>query len=125
MRTTPTLRRALFGIGSVFLVVGIVGYGFFEARRLVQGPIITILAPVDGSATSSPTVTISGIAENVSFLSINDRAILTDEQGHFLEHIALPQGVSVLSVAAKDRFGRSTSRLIHITIVTYCPLGSA
>jgi len=122
MRNTPVLRRTLLMFVGVVAAVSVISYGLFEARRLVQGPRITILAPVDGSATSSPTITIAGIAENVSFLSINDRAILTDEQGRFSERIAPPPGVSILSVAAKDRFGRSTSHLVHITIVTYCPV---
>jgi hypothetical protein len=34
-------------------IIAIVGYGLFEARRLIGGPIITIDSPIDGSATSS------------------------------------------------------------------------
>ncbi len=125
MNSALSLRRTLLMTLATVLGISILGYGIFEARKLVQGPRITILAPMDGAATSSPAVTISGIAENVSFLSINDRPILTDEAGNFSELVAPPQGPAVFLVAAKDRFGRSTSRLIHITIVTYCPLHSA
>ncbi len=124
MSSTPALRRTLLIFLAVLVIVGILGYGTFEARRLVMGPRITILAPMDGSATSSPAIVISGIAENVSFLSINDRPILTDEEGRFSERMAPPPGRAVFSVTGKDRFGRSTSRLVHITIVTYCPLSS-
>lgn len=123
--TTIALRRALLWFGTIVLVMGVAGYSIFEARRLVEGPKIAILAPVDGSATSSPVVTVSGIAENVSFLSINDRPILTDEEGRFSEQIAPPPGHATLSITAQDRFGRSASRLVHITIVTYCPLSPA
>lgn len=122
MSATPLLRRTLIRLFSIIVIVGILGYGIFEARRLLEGPRITILAPEEGSATSSPAVTIAGIAENVAFLSINDRPILTDEEGRFSEKFASPPGSAVFSVAAKDRFGRSTSRLVHITIVTYCPI---
>lgn len=111
------LRRTLLTSLTIIGIVGILGYSFFEARRLVQGPRITILAPMDGSTISSSTVTISGVAENVSFLTINDRPILTDEEGKFSERIAPSAGYAVFSVAAKDRFGRSTSQVVHITIV--------
>lgn len=125
MSSTPALRRTLLLFLAALVGFTVIGYGIFEARRLVIGPRITILAPMDGAATSSPAITISGIAENVSFLSINDRPILTDEEGHFSERVAPPPGRATFLVVGKDRFGRSISRLVRISIVTYCPLGPA
>jgi len=124
MSSTPALRRTLLIFLAALVGLGVVGYGFFEARRLVQGPRITILTPTDGSATSSPAITIAGLAENVSFLSINDRPILTDEAGYFSERMALPPGRAIFFINGKDRFGRSTSHTVHITIVTYCPVST-
>lgn len=103
-------------------VLIIVGYGLFEARKLIEGPVITIDMPKDGSATSTTGVILAGEAQNISFLTINDQASHTDEKGHFSELLSLPTGVSVLTVAAIDRFGRRASKSVEINVLNYCPI---
>lgn len=106
----------------ILAILGILGYGFFEARRLIGGPSITIDSPTDGSATTSATVVIRGTAENISFLTINDAPVYTDEQGHFSERLSPPPGYAIFSIQALDRFGRRVSRSIHITVLNYCAI---
>ena len=113
MRTLPFLLI----LGAVLIV----GYGLFEARKLFEGPQISIFSPRDGSATSSPAVTISGMAQNISFLTINDKPAFTDEDGHFSLRLSPPQGYAIFTVAATDRFGRRTEARVRITILNYCP----
>lgn len=111
------MKRLLIAL----VVICLVGYGLFEARKLIEGPIITIDMPRDGSATSTTGVVIAGEAENISFLTINDKSSYTDEQGHFAELLSLPPGVTVLTVAAIDRFGRRAQRSVTINVLNYCP----
>lgn len=103
----------------------IVAYGVFEARKLIEGPMIVIDTPLNGSATSTTGVVIAGEAENIAFLTINDKASYTDEQGHFSELLSLPTGVSVLTVAAIDRFGRRVSKSVEINVLDYCPASTS
>jgi hypothetical protein len=110
------MKRALF----ILALVLIAGYGFFEARRLIGGPIITLDTPQDGSATSSTSIVISGTAENISFLTINDAPAFTDPQGRFSERLTPPPGYAIFTVAATDRFGRRTSAQVHVTMLNYC-----
>lgn len=105
-------------IGAILLVVG---YGLFEARRLLEGPEITINSPRDGIATSSRAVLIAGNAQNIAFLSINDNPSFTDESGNFRELLSLPPGYTVITVAAVDRFGRTARKSVSITMLNYCP----
>ncbi len=112
------MRRTLF----ILLLVLVIGYGLFEARRIIAGPELRIDSPTDGAATSSTAVTISGTALNISFLTINDAPAYTDENGHFSETITPPLGYAVITVAAADRFGRRTSTSVTITAVNYCPV---
>jgi hypothetical protein len=101
-------------------VLALLAYGLFEARRLIGGPHITIDAPLDGSATSSTIVTISGMAQNISFLTINDAPAFTDESGRFVERLSPPPGYAIFTVQASDRFGRRASAQVHITVLNYC-----
>lgn len=117
-----TIRRPLPIFFIVVAIVGILGYGLFEARKILEGPVITIESPRDGSATSSTGVIIAGEAQNISFLTINDKPSFADERGHFSQLLSLAPGFTVLTVAAIDRFGRKTSRSVSITVLNYCPL---
>ena len=112
------MRRLIF----ILAVLLIAGYGFFEARRLIGGPSIVLDMPQDGSATSSMSVLISGTAQNISFLTIDDAPAFTDQQGHFSERLTPPPGYAIFTVAATDRFGRRTSAQVHITVLNYCPV---
>ncbi len=114
------IRRPLTVLLISLAVVGLFGYGLFESRKLIEGPIITIESPLDGSATSSTSLLLAGNAQNISFLSINDKPAFTDEKGHFAELLSLPPGFTILTVAASDRFGRKTSRSVSINVLNYC-----
>jgi hypothetical protein len=116
--TPRPLSALLLGI----LAIVIIGYGVFEARRIIEGPLITITTPLNGSATSTTGVVISGNAQNISFLTINDKPSFTDQQGNFSETLSIPPGFTVLTVAAADRFGRRTSRSVSINVLDYCPV---
>lgn len=106
----------------VLVVLIVLFYGLFEARKILEGPVITIESPRDGSATSSAGIIIAGEAQNISFLSINDKPSFTDESGHFAELLSVPPGFTVLTVAATDRFGRKTSKSVSIYVLNYCPI---
>ncbi len=110
------MRRALvIGIVCVVLL-----YGLFEARKLLEGPEITIDFPADGSATSTTAVTVVGTAQNIAFLTINDAPSYTDENGIFVYRFSPPAGYTVVTVAAVDRFGRRASKSITFSVANYC-----
>lgn len=115
-------RRTVILIVSGVAVALLLAYGLFEGRRLIQGPQITIKTPSNGSATSSSAVVISGIAENLSFLTINDAPAYTDESGYFSLTLSPPTGYTVFVARGVDRFGRRTEQKVAITILDYCPI---
>jgi len=104
------------------LAVALIGYGLFEARRLIEGPTITITAPKNGSATSTAALSVTGTARNISFLTINDHPAYTDEAGNFAFTLSPPPGYASITVTARDRFGRSARKSVFITVVNFCPL---
>jgi hypothetical protein len=112
------MKKILIALAALLVL----GYGFFEARKLLEGPQLTIESPRDGSATSSVLVILEGTAENISFLTINDRPGRTDEQGRFVEAFTPPPGYTVFTVAAIDRFGRRASKSVSFTVLNYCPI---
>ena len=110
------MRRILL----ILAILLIVGYGLFEARRLIEGPEISIDFPADGSATSSAVVVVQGTAQNISFLTINDAPSYTDERGTFVYRFSPPYGYTVVTVAAVDRFGRRAQKSVTFNVLNYC-----
>src|SRR6185295_6094248 len=89
-------------------------YALFQARFLILGPRVGVEHPLDGAVLSEPLVMVTGTASNVSLIALDGRPILIDTTGHFSEKLLLPEGPSIISVTAKDRFGRETARHIRV-----------
>ncbi len=118
-------RLSVTSLIVILAVIIIGGYGLFEARRIIEGPEIVITSPLNGSATSTMGVVITGTAANISFLTINDKPSYTDKDGNFNETLSIPPGIAVLTVRAVDRFGRRTLSQVAITVLNYCPVSAA
>ncbi len=91
---------------AIVIVGATLGYVYYQARTLIAGPVIVVEAPENFASVEKPLVEIRGTAENISFLTLNDRQIFVDEEGIFLEHLILPKGYSIIKIEAKDKFGR-------------------
>ncbi|MDO8510516.1 MAG: hypothetical protein Q7S15_02740 [bacterium] len=97
-----------------FLILFVAGYSFYQARKLIAGPRIAIESPSNGAMLGSSIVEIVGKAENISFISMNDRPIYVDEQGIFKEKLLLAYGYNIIKVAARDKFGRNTVETLEV-----------
>lgn len=95
------LRR----LGMVLAAGALVAYALWEARFLIAGPTLT-LAAEPPTAQISRTVTIAGAARNISEITLNGRPIFTDKDGNFSEQVVLESGYTILTLRARDRYGR-------------------
>jgi len=97
---------------AVFVLIG--GYATFQAHAFVQGPVIEVQSPLDGSVTAESLITIKGNARNISYLTLNGNKIFTDESGEFDERILLSRGYNIMKLEAQDRFGRKTAQTLQL-----------
>ena len=100
-----SLRTIILSIGVLALCGTLMLYVAFQARHILEGPVIT-LASDASFETSLSTVVLSGIARNITSLSLNGRTIYTDDTGAFTETLVLPVGYTIMTLTAKDRYGR-------------------
>ena len=112
MRVEIKLKHAL--IITLFLLL--ISYSLFQARFLILGPQVWIENPQDGHTVESPSVTITGQAKNVAWISLNDRQIFTDEKGIWSEKLIVSKGLSIMTIKARDRFGRETEKRVRIVL---------
>jgi hypothetical protein len=100
--------------GAIIFIVCIALYALFQARHLIEGPIITIDTPRNGASVARASIDIIGTTKNVTRIRLNDRSIFITENGAFSEKLLLPMGYTIMKLEAEDRFGRSTQELLHV-----------
>ena len=110
----PEFSPKQIALTFAFLLVG--GYAIFQARFIILGPRLSVYSPANGAHLSNNVVTLSGRAQNVSSLSLDDQIIYTDQNGNWSDKLIAPDGLSIMTLQAKDRFGRETQKQIEILV---------
>ncbi len=103
---------------SLFACI-ILGYGLFQAHKYIEGPVLTIYSPQNGAVFNSPLIQIDGKAENVAYLRLNGRQIYTDTVGRFSEKLLLSPGYTILTLDARDKFGKLVSKQLQLVLKEY------
>lgn len=100
-------------VGILFAGI-VLSYTYFQTRNLIDGPIISITAPTNGATLSESLIAIEGEAHNITHISINDRQIFVNEMGNFREQLLLPYGYTIITIKARDKFGRLEHKTLEL-----------
>jgi len=115
------LKTILRFVFIFFVVILVVGYGFFSARYLIEGPKIIVHTPKNNDSFKSSLMEVVGETENISYISLNGKTIFVNEKGCFKEKLLLSEGTDIISLYAKDKMGREITKSIK---VSYFPSSS-
>jgi hypothetical protein len=111
--------RKKFRIGLGVLVLGCIFlYGLFQARNLIQGPIVVVTQPQNGATLPDEMLTVEGYARNIAYIKLNDRQIFVDDRGFFSEKLIAPSGYSIMKIWAEDKFGKTEEQFIHLFLAS-------
>lgn len=116
------LNRSIFFHSRLPLIITAVllffSYLAFQYRAILIPPKLEVAQPQDNQVIASPII-IEGLSTVDSVITINDQQeINTDQDGHFLTQLELPTGAIKIKITATNRFGRTSTRTIPITIVS-------
>jgi len=81
-------------------------YLAFAAKTIISPPFLSVESPRENLATAAKTIKVAGKAEAESQVTINGRRALLDAEGNFSENVNLKNGINIISVRAKKRYGR-------------------
>lgn len=98
----------------IFLFIVILTYSVWNGRNFLIGPRIEITSPISGEVVSQNPINLSGIAKNVSFISLNGRQIFVDKDGNFREEVLLNPGENTLEIFSKDRFNKEKTKRLQL-----------
>jgi hypothetical protein len=113
---TRSPKKSITIASIILVVILLIGYTLFQAKNLIRGPILIIDAPLDGDTVPYEVVDISGSAENISAISLNDSPIFVDKDGKFLEKVVVAPGYSIIKISARDRFNRTVTKYLHLVL---------
>ena len=99
----------------VGLLILILGYSAFQARKIVGGPELTITSPIITDIVTDPLVRVTGVAKNIKEITLNGTPIYIDEQGNFNEKLVLLAGYNIIELEAKDKFNKETKKTIELS----------
>lgn len=110
---------SFFQYAPIFLGVAIFFlYLAFQFRVILTPPKLEVISPVSGSVLVSPLL-IEGNTSVDSYLKIGeDVQVRPDENGNFSAKLNLPLGETEIQVVSTNRFGRSTTKNISLTIIS-------
>ena len=99
------------------LIAGMfLSYIIFAFRSYLLGPSLVLFEPIHGGVVESSLTTIRGNAHSISEISINDRPIFISPDGNFADQLLLSYGYNIIEVTAKDRYDRSVSKQLLLTL---------
>lgn len=98
-------------VSCLLLFIIIIFFSYWKMSFLVKG--VKIYANI--AKTENPNlIIINGQAKKAIYLSVNGREILIDKAGNFYEYITLLDGLSVITLDAKDKFGNIAQKKFEL-----------
>ncbi len=109
------IQQSLVAICSLLLVI--FAYLGFQYRAMFLSPALSISSPKE-NAEIKGDVTVSGRTDPSATVLVNNESVILNDQGEFTKNISLFPGKSLITVKARNRFGRETEmeRSIEVKI---------
>ncbi len=85
---------------SVFVYIGL------EVNKIISPPELIIISPSDNFVTSEHQIKIQGQTEKEVRLEINNRPLLSDDQGNFTLIIDLQKGLNIIKISAQKKHSK-------------------
>jgi hypothetical protein len=96
---------------ALFTVIGIFGY---EKMSFIWNG-VKIQATLEQSASSSIAI-VRGVADKATRITLNGREIFIDKDGNFSESISMLPGFSIVTLNAKDKFGKTAEKKFEVVL---------
>ncbi len=111
----PLIQKNLSrNITTIIVALIVIGYIAFNFRIFIAGPSIDVLSPISGTTSNEKLVLVNGVANQINYITLNGRSILINEKNEFKEFLLLNDGYNIITLEAKDKFGRQVSEKIEI-----------
>ena len=109
-------RKLIIRILTILGILIVVGYSFFALKDVLRGPRINIATPTSGYATTTQMITLAGKVIRGNLFFINNATTTIDLKGNFSEQLLLSSGYNIMTLEARDRYGRTSHETIEMIL---------
>lgn len=107
-------RRIVLIVVGTFVAIFIALFSFSRVEPLIKGPELVITSPQNNQSFDVSSTIIEGKVINATSVYMNDRQIFTDTEGNFKEILVLHPGYTIITLRAKDRFGKEVKTVLGL-----------
>jgi len=100
----------------VVVILFFLAYLGVRVRDIIAPPALQISFPPENYISEDTAIEILGVAESDVRIFINEEEILSNEQGEFQYSIHLQQGINIIRVTAKKRYGRDAEAVRKVLV---------
>lgn len=100
----------------VIAFASVVSYFAYSVHSILRPPRLIVHTPQDSQVFDERQVTLEGETEPEVELTVNQESVLIESDGTFRETLNLPEGVSILRVAAKKRHSKAQELYLRVVI---------
>ena len=106
----------LIGLVIAAIVISFFAYLWFEYRSFVGAPILQVNSPTQGQTVEVTSISVEGITDPDSKVTVNDQEVGLDPEGKFKEEVKLSSSVNNIVVVSTSKFGQSSKveRTVYI-----------
>lgn len=102
----PKIARGVILISIVFLCFIYLGD---KLKKIYSQPNLVVANPQNNLVVEEKTISVNGRAEAEAEVIINGEKAVSDKKGNFFETVYLKEGVNIITVTAKKKYGRENT----------------
>ena len=102
-------------LGIAFVLLSVLGYLGWQVNRILEPPQLTLISPEDGHITSDEQITIRGLSDPETDITINGKGVSYTKEGQFEQALDLVEGVNTIVVEATKKHGQKTTETRYVT----------
>ncbi len=102
-------------IGSVVAGLAAATYVGAQINSVLAPPFLEVLEPASDLTVMDSSIVVSGRGEVGAEVFLNDQQVLTDSTGQFTENLSLSNGLNVIEVSERNKFGKISRITRQIT----------
>lgn len=107
-------QALIIGLGAMIFVI----YLVFQYRAVITPPPLNIKSPMANAVLVSPVAVEGTTVAGAAVIVNDDLKIVPDQQGNFSTRLNLSPGQNDVKVSVTNRFSRTTTKTITITVLT-------
>jgi len=108
-----TPKRIILVVFILFLIV--VGWYFWkEICFLIKPPALEVSQPPTDITVNQENFEIIGKTSPVAYLTVNNQEVYIDKGGNFKKEISLVNGLNIIKIEARNRFGKTNTIIRRI-----------